>query len=347
MKNTKTFSVLSALIATLSLFFISCNRDDDKSGVQGNGLAEKLIWLQNNAQSGGSYVIKVRDNEGIGPKKLYYENKSNITVTLKGEGSNRAFLLSSNGSMFTVGSGVTLVLDSITLYGVGNNSNALVSIDSGATLKMSGGSAISGNSYGVFVGKNGNFIMNGGAISNNVGYKGRNVDIGGVYVFGGNFAMSGGTVSGNIDGGVDVRDGNFTMSGGTVSGNIDGGVYVGKNGVFTMSGGEISDNMGENGGGVSVSDGGNFVMDGGVISGNFAKSSGGGVYVGWNAAFTKNGGSIIGYASDPNKGNAVKNNNGIIARKGHAIYVNSAKRKETTAESDINLFSGSSEGWDE
>jgi len=75
------------------------------------GLANKLAWLQTNAQSGGNYTIEVNTNESIGPQTLSYSGRSDITITLRGTGANRTISLLSNGVMFTVRSGVTLILE--------------------------------------------------------------------------------------------------------------------------------------------------------------------------------------------------------------------------------------------
>jgi len=125
---------------------------------------------------------------------------------------------------------------------------------------------------------------------------------------------------------------------------------------FTMSGGTISGNTASSdGGGVWVGTGGHFTMSGGAISGNTTSSKGGGVYVDNKGTFTKSGGgTITGYANDPVNGNVVKNASGVVqSNNGHAVYVyvssNSAKRRETTAGSGVNLDSsksGAAGGWE-
>ena len=111
-----------------------------------------------------------------------------------------------------------------------------------------------------------------------------------------------------------------------------------------MTGGTISGNIANNGGGVFV-DGGTFTMRGGVITNNIASNAGGGVQVA-SGTFNKTGGIITGFNSDPNDGNVVRDYAGIIARSGHAVFVNSDRRKESTAGSGLNLSNGSSAGWD-
>ena len=348
----------------------------DPVDVPGTNLAAKLSWLASNAQSDGEYIIEVNTTEGLGPSTLSYRGKSNITITIKGIGSECTVSLSSNDAMFTVGSGVTLVLDdNITLQGRSSNTRALVLIDSNGTLIMNTGSKITGNantsssyygsSYnymggGVYVSKGGTFTMNGGTISGNTARYG-----GGVFVYG-TFTMSGGTISGNTatassyayGGGVFVS-GTFTMSGGTISGNTardsGGGVYMeGQGGTFTMSGGTISGNTAStSGGGVCVNGSGtSFTMSGGTISDNTARDYGGGVYI-YKANFTKTGGTITGYDSDTINGNVVKNSSDTVRiNRGHAIYGyfsdSNIKRKETTAGPEVNLTfngSGSSLSW--
>ena len=73
--------------------------------------------------------------------------------------------------MFTVSSGVALVLDNnITLQGRSNNNRTLVSVNSSGTLTMNSGSSIIGNTNsggGGGVNVSGIFIMNGGTFTNN------------------------------------------------------------------------------------------------------------------------------------------------------------------------------------
>ena len=272
--------------------------------VKGRKLAVKLAWLERNAVSGGSYVIKVNKNERISSRSLSYNNKHNITITIMGFGAKRTIQVTSKDSMFFVDAGVTLVLDSnITLKGRSNNYKSLVYVESGGILKMNVGSAITGNTTrgnggGVYVGTNGFFRMNGGTISGNAA-RGNG---GGVYVdTDGSFFMYGGAITGNTlkcfnaaytddgtgaaigrndcGGGVYVR-GAFTMNGGTISGNTardGGGVFVWN--AFTMNGGEIISNKASEGGGVYVEDGAFIMGNRAAISQNRAGGSGGGVYV--------------------------------------------------------------------
>jgi fibronectin type 3 domain-containing protein/uncharacterized lipoprotein NlpE involved in copper resistance len=298
-------------------------------------LTDTLSEVAANAVDFTYYTLLLGRDETIPAQTLSYSGKT-VMIILKGSGGERTVNLSGNGSLFTVGNGVTLVLDDgVTLNGHSNNTVSLVSVDSGGTLLLKDGAKISGNTA-----------------SNSYSYGG------GVYVsISGTFEMSGGEISGNtttVGGGV-YMNGRFEMSGGTISGNTassGGGVFVG--GTFEMSGGTISGNRANysNGGGVYV--GGTFEMSGGTISGNRANyyrtnsythsdSYGGGVYV-YNGRFTKQSGGTIygGWESD----DSLKN----TAYYGHAVYVESgSKERSSTAGVGVTLdsgVSGSAGGWE-
>ena len=245
--------------------------------VPGATLAAKLSWLQSNALSNVDYTVEVSANESIAPHTLSYSGRSNIGVTLIGVGANRIISLSSNGAMFTVSSGVTLVLDNnIILNGHSSNTNSLVRVNYGGTLIMNVGSTITGNTYS----------------SNGATYGG------GVYVDGGTFIMSGGEISSNTS----VFASASRPGSSSDPSSYGGGVYVGGNGTFTMNGtAKISGNTSTTsmsyysssyGGGVYV-DSGTFTMEGGEITDNTTSSDfssyGGGVYVGSNGIFTMSG----------------------------------------------------------
>ena len=323
-------------------------------------LAEQLRGIQDNAQSNTEYIINVNADESISPHTLSYGNRTNITITLRSS-SARTVSLSSNGAMFTVGTGVTLVLENnITLRGRANNNNSLIVVN--GTFRMSGGT-ISGNTSnnystgGVHV-NSGTFTLSGGTISGNTG------DLcGGVTVVNNStFTMSSGTVSGNTGGGVVVGGSTFTMRGGNISGNtgIDvGGVMItigydsalGYNRAanFTMSDGTISENtvagslVFDGGGGVYVYENCTFTMSGGVISGNIVTGlGGGGVYVFRNGIFNKSGGGII-YGND-----AASANRNTASSGGHAVYWSSSPNRfrNTTLNTNNNIStSNTSVGW--
>jgi uncharacterized repeat protein (TIGR02543 family) len=283
--------------------------------VSGTTLTEKLQWLSTNARSGVIYTLEVSADENLAPKTLSYNGKSNITIQLKGIGSARTITLSASyGSLFSVGTNVTLVLEeNLILLGQNNNNTSLVKVNSGGKLIMNQGVKITGNAFylpllssqsgggGVYVA--GTFTMNGGEISGNTVHSyisSYETYGGGVYVVSGTFTMNGGEISGNT-----------AISNGTRS-SYGGGVYADSGTTFTMNGGEISGNTASAstassnssilvyGGGVCVASGTTFTMTGGKISGNtaindstyaFSDVGGGGVYA---SIFTMTGGEISG-----------------------------------------------------
>jgi len=193
--------------------------------------------------SGGTYTIWVFADQSINPYIFSDPNTTSpdITITFKSPTANGVAISYNDvsttpssgpdGSLFTINSGATLILDKgITLKGVNNNSHSVVKVE-GGTLIMKECSEISGNTInasgtsinggGVIVNE-GTFIMEGGVINGNTANNG-----GGVYV-GGNFTMKGGVISGNsanhsqiaVGGGVCVKaGGTFSKSGGIIYGN--------------------------------------------------------------------------------------------------------------------------------
>jgi hypothetical protein len=291
-------------------------------------LAEAFAYINANAVGGDEYTITMDRDESLDPVWLIpLWAPEGITVTLKGDGAERHVYLNSRGSLFSIGNGVTFILDEgITLHGRADNDTALVSVngggsavmaDSGVLVPVSGGGLVMNN--GVKITGNGgggaalydgaSFTMYGGEILENTFNNGTG---GGVYVYNGDFTMSGGTISGNSStggGGVNFSgNGTFTMSGGTISGNTasngsGGGVNFSGNGNFTMSGGTISGNTASNGGGGVQFFGGDFTMSGGTISGNTASGGGGGGVAFWgDGDFTMSEGTISGNSASQGGG---------------------------------------------
>lgn len=122
-----------------------------------------MTWIGNNAVEGGSYAITASANETIAPKTLSYSGK-NVSVTINGGTAERTVSLSTTGSLFTVGSGVTLTLgNNVTLQGRSGNTASLITVNSGGKLVMNSGSKVGGNTSsdsggGVFVGSESLFI---------------------------------------------------------------------------------------------------------------------------------------------------------------------------------------------
>jgi hypothetical protein len=125
---------------------------------------------------------------------------------------------------------------------------------------------------------------------------------------------------------------------------MGGGVRVNRGGVFTMNDGSITGNRAHiNGGGVFVA--GVFTMNGGRILNNTAHSNGGGVFVVENSGtFTKTGGVIEGVVNDQENGNRVRDNRGFVENSGHAVFVRSNMRKETTSTSGNNMMYNGTNG---
>ena len=304
--------------------------------VPGETLAAKLEWLQSNALSNNAYTVEVSANEIIDRYNFSYTGKNNISITIKGIDSMRVIAFSTNGDLFTVSSGVTLILDNnITLQGRTSNTGSVVRINSGGALIMNSGAVITGNT-------NTNSNFNGG----------------GICINGGTFTMNGGTISDNTTnnnsntgngGGVYIISGTFTMNDGNISDNRasynGGGVYI-NNGTFTMNEGSISGNRVtgawsyNSGGGVYVN-GGFFNLNGGTVSSNLVTYGyGGGIYV-YRGTFIKTGNSIItGYGSDTENGNRARPSS---VNMGHAVYVDSsvsgisARRMESTVGEGVDI----------
>ena len=199
MKNKFFFSSMLVSLLAFCLCFTSCGPSAAEIAIRSapsvgevKGLKDKLTWLEGNAQSGGNYILEIDTDEKIGvgflsalEGFLSYKDRSNITITLRGVGANRTISRKEFGSIFTVGSGVTLILDdNITLRGLDFSSvptfeltktDPLVKVSSGGTLIMNDGSTITGNANynnygnggGVYVNDGGTFIMKGGTIAKN------------------------------------------------------------------------------------------------------------------------------------------------------------------------------------
>jgi hypothetical protein len=336
------FALLSVLLFTVCTLEGDIAEEREKHRtrstivVPGSTLAAKLIWLQTNAQSDSNYVVGVNVNENLAPQTISYRGKSNIIVTLKGISSMRTISLLSNGPMFTVGSGITIILDTnVTLRGRDRNNSSLVFLNTGGTLRMNAGSIITANvntvsssqGGGVFVQYGATFIMNGGIISENIS------DWGGGVIVWGTFIMNDGTISENTassgGGGICVGE-RFIMNGGIIFGNTanwGGGVFIGSSSVERVR---------------------TFNMNGGTITSNIAQNWGGGVGVN-ESIINKMGGTITGYSSNVTSGNSVRNFSGtIVSNSGHAVYAvkDIIMRKESTAGPGANLwFDGTANGF--
>jgi hypothetical protein len=268
--------------------------------------AVQMGEILDNAENGGDYTIYVNNSPSIGPQTLSF-NGLKITIRIEGVDTMQIITLSSTGALFTIESGVTLILGkNITLKGISGNNGSLVYVNSGGSLIMTENSIITGNTYD--------------RIFSHVEDRGS----GGVTVNGGSFIMKDKTViTGNFGssaGGVVINGGTLVMEGkATVSGNqtigqgYDGGGIKINGGRLTMKDNSaVTGNKAKGGGGVSVSAGGSFIMQNrATVSGNTAAEAnyitGGGV---------ENNGTFI------MEGGIISNNNSSYQGGGVASYGN-------------------------
>jgi hypothetical protein len=268
----------------------------------GDTLAAKLEVAL--ASLTGSYTIVLDGNETLEPQNLAATSGEKIAITIRGNG--KTVQVKETGTpLFTLGAGLTLAIQDLTLKGKDSNTVPVVQVNSGGKLELKTGSVLTGNTSsnnggGVYVASGGTLTMSGGEISGNTTTCSGDGTFGGggVFINGGKFTLSGGKISGNESG---IENQNSV--------GRAGGVYV-NGGTFEMSGGEISDNTAfgssANGGGVHVTNNGKFTMSGGTISRNIAcgTSRGGGVYVTNQGTFTLRGGTIYGEEAGYNKNTA-------------------------------------------
>jgi hypothetical protein len=315
-----TFTYNGAILALETEFEISNN----SIVVRGSDLlAARLAWIAANAASDTTYYLEVYKDENIVPQSLSYSEKSGITIILSGGAVIRTINLSVNGALFTIGPGVTLILDNnITLNGRSGNNNSVVRIERNGTLIMDSDTKITGNTYtssifcyggGVYVG-GGTFTMNGGEVSNNtVSSSPSSPDYsgiihsagGGVYVStsGGTFTMNGGRISGNTSYSSFSPSSLFSLYSPYSYG---GGVFVGS-GIFTMNGGEISGNTAS--------------ATSSYPSSATPYYNGGGVYVHYSTStFRMSGGIIYGRTASDGLGNTAQEGSALYKNNGTAQY---------------------------
>jgi len=322
-------SVLFGLVVTgMGLLIVSCAGSAPKiseavryapSMDAVSGLNDKLLWILSHAESGGEYAVVLDSDEGglTGGGNLSFPKKSGITgvtITIKSSGGHRTV----SSTHFTIGSGITLILDNIILRGQDYSENSLstnnsvVLVDRGGTFVMNEGSAVVGN-------------------TNNFGIEG-----GGVHVrAGGAFHMHGGTISGNKC----IAGKQLITS--TLMGQAMADALVGT----------ASNKLSEQNNKASQAVGkvlGN-ALDSSMAHPRYPVAKGGGVYVsGLGIAlfgqpdppgiFVKTGGTITGHDSDPGNGNVVMDGGWPSSGKGsvpapytvsntggHAVYFGSSK----------------------
>jgi len=303
---------------------------DEVVTVTVTGLAERFEGLHDEiAAIPGlpQLTLTAYGNEPIPPQVLDGFGGAPVEITLRAGRPGVELSLADDGSMFTVGNNVTLVLDGITLRGrLPNLEGPLVQVDEGGTLDMLAGSRITGNhSIAMLEGGGvlnfGTFIMRG-EIYNNSSI------LGGGVANAGTFIMHDGLIAYNfaVFGGGVANEGIFTMHGGMIYHNdaMDMGANTGEgggvvnDGTFNMLGGLIYDNLARAGGGVANFDA--FSMhEGAVIRVNFASAGGGVVNF---ATFNMYAGAVIS-ANIAGDGGGVHNVN-TFNMQGGAISQNTA-----------------------
>ena len=264
-------------------------------------IAEQIAILQGKAEPPLGHTLTIDfANEQIAPQVLYFGGRE-IAITLTGGVGGDTLSLSDPGAMFTVGEGVTLILDGVELRGMADNHSALVLVEEDGHLVMLAGSMITGNTNisdtfvggGVTVNSGGTFDMYAGEISGN-----NTAALGGGVANAGAFTLRDGVISENTadwGGGVYNRN-TLSIYGGLISENIaafGGGVFNNRaDGTFNMHDGIISENTADMGGGVFNWATGTFNMHGGVIAINNADVGNGGGVANQAAAFNMHGGTI-------------------------------------------------------
>ena len=165
-------------------------------------LLDAIDWIKINGRGGGDFVIVLGKNESAP-----YINLTGMQakITLKSDGVERTVRYEGTRpsySLFTIGSGVTFLLeDDVALVGLRENSQPLIRVVGGT------------------------FIMNGGSIRDNV--VSSSEFGGGVYLQSGVFTMNGGTISGNTAG--DRGGGVFAGNSSTFIKSGTGGIIYGSN----------------------------------------------------------------------------------------------------------------------
>jgi len=250
------------------------------ASVPSRTVAEQIdLLLAMNPPPATAEIVAWDAEEALSPRTLAFDGNPSVRIHLSGSRPDNIIWLDGMGSMLTVGSGVTLVLENVTLGGQAAseiiNNRALVTVASGGTLEMEDGAWITENANpagnqnthggGVHVGVNATFVMRGGRIFHNAG------------------AMGGGV---------------FTR------------------GSLVMEGGQIANNASGQGGGVAVIEGGSFEMNGGIIEENSAQVSGGGVATFPNSTFVMREGAamLYNFAENPVNANAGADGGGAVIR---------------------------------
>jgi len=300
----------------------------DNVFIKESSLAEILKYIRGNIHDNTFYTIQMGSDSAISPEegRLHYENKSGVTICIAGKNGIRTISLSENakGSLFTVGSDVTLILNkNIILRGHDHNNVALVKVSKKGTLVMEDGSEITGN----------NNHYDKTAWANGGGREPPEAMGGGICVINGSFIMNGG----------EIHDNKTNLNG--------AGIILLEDSTGVMNGGKIYNNNAVfDGGGINVTASG-FTMRGGVIYGNKA-GWGGGVRININnsrhyfrkepAVGSVTSGIIYGSDAAGNLANKASSYGDAVAQYGTF----NAKRTRTLDENTQISTDNRSTGWD-
>jgi hypothetical protein len=249
---------------------------------------------------------------------------SPATVIIDGKGGMVTMTGAGQGSVITVGEGVTLTLRNITFVGLTdtqndattNNNAALFRVKDGGHLVLEDGAKITGNTHiGNAVGYSGGgfseeeYEGSGGGV---IVHDGGHLTMTGTSEISGNFANRGGGV---LIYGVNSK---ITMTGGTISGNnanTGGGIFLVDNSVLDMSGNAaIDSNKASGNGGGALIYNSSFTMTGNAaISNNTTQeSNGGGLYIANDSAFDMSGNANISGNTANGSGGGVNSSGGTF-----------------------------------
>jgi hypothetical protein len=286
--------------------------------------ADSALKLIKDKKADNSVTIDLSGGEEeVEPGSVILEVGKNSPAKVIINGRGRVLKIPAQGTLLTVGGGVTLTLRNVTLLGTSGNNAPLVRVQGGKLILGDGailtGNESTGDAGGVWVNGGELVLYNGAVIKGMKAARG-----GGVLIdTNGQFTMGGGII-----GGEPASDGN------RASGVNGGGGVLVADGIFDMLGGSIQSNTAEaggSGGGVGILAGGTFNLHNGTIKSNSAGNtvpgsgaeSGGGVFLmgNYNAwgTFNMHGGTIGGDNPADDANTAIIGGNGVCSIEGEFI----------------------------
>jgi hypothetical protein len=188
-----------------------------------SNFVEKVVDYVN--KEPGGYLLYIDQDYTVGTEQAL--TGSNKQLSIRGKGAERTITVgTTNGLLFTVEDGATLVLDDkIKIQGKATASSHLVGVTSGGKFYMETGSKITGHKTSsangaVYVhGMNtSQFYLRGGEISGNEST----------------------AVTGDVTGAIKIEAGTFYLQGGTISGNKASGSSGTSAGAISITGGNLS-----------------------------------------------------------------------------------------------------------